>query len=68
MRNITKRTLAALTAALLIVTAVPGVTIAQIPVIDATNLVQTTTTALKMVESVLNELEMISNQIKQMRT
>jgi type IV secretion system protein TrbJ len=66
MPNITKRTLAALTAAVLIVTAVPRATVAQIPVIDATNLVQTTITALKMVESVLNELEMISNQIKQL--
>jgi P-type conjugative transfer protein TrbJ len=51
---------------IVLIMAVPGITVGQIPVIDAANLVQTTLTALKMVESVLNELQMIANQIKQL--
>ena len=37
----------------------------QIPVIDAANLVQNTTTALQAVESVLKQVEMIRNQMTQ---
>jgi P-type conjugative transfer protein TrbJ len=37
----------------------------QLPVIDAANLIQSTLTALKTIESVINEVEMIANQVRQ---
>src|SRR5438445_8686771 len=43
----------------------PAVTTGQLPVIDAANLIQTTMTTLKMVESVINEVVMIANQVRQ---
>jgi P-type conjugative transfer protein TrbJ len=43
----------------------PIATMGQMAVIDAGNLVQTTISALKAIESVINEVEMIANQVKQ---
>src|SRR5436853_4699084 len=43
----------------------PLPTTAQMAVIDAGNLIQTTISALKAIESVINEVEMIANQVKQ---
>lgn len=40
---------------------------AQLVVIDPTNLVQNTISALKMIESVINEATMIANQLEQIR-
>ncbi len=45
--------------------ATPVVTMGQLPVIDAANLVQNTMTALQMIESVIHEVEMIANQVRQ---
>lgn len=44
-----------------------GSATAQLVVIDPTNLVQNTISALKMIESVINEATMIANQLEQIR-
>lgn len=43
----------------------PATSTGQIPVVDAANLVQTTISALKAIESVINEVQMLANQVKQ---
>ena len=48
--------------------ATPVDTNGQLPVIDAANLVQNTLTALKTIESVINEVQMIANQVRQLET
>ena len=48
--------------------ATPVGTRGQLPVIDAANLVQNTLTALKTIESVINEVQMIANQVRQIET
>jgi type IV secretion system protein TrbJ len=48
--------------------ATPLDTQGQLPVIDAANLVQNTLTALKTIESVINEVQMIANQVRQLET
>lgn len=45
--------------------ATPIATMGQMAVIDAANLAQTTISALKALESVINEVQMIANQVKQ---
>ena len=57
---------ALLTALAFVATPVP--TSGQLPVIDAANLVQNTLTALKTIESVINEVQMIANQVRQLET
>lgn len=52
-------------AVLLALLAMPTVTTGQMPVIDAANLTQNTMTALRMIESVTNEVQMIANQVRQ---
>ena len=52
----------------LAVVATPVGTSGQLPVIDAANLVQNTLTALKTIESVINEVQMLANQVKQIET
>jgi P-type conjugative transfer protein TrbJ len=51
--------------ALLLVVVTPAH--AQLVVVDPTNLVQNTISALKMIESVINEATMIANQLEQIR-
>ena len=57
--------LVALTIAVALVAGTPVATEGQFAVVDATNLVQNTITALKAIESVINEVQMIANQVKQ---
>ena len=52
----------------LAVVATPVGTSGQLPVIDAANLVQNTLTALKTIESVINEVQMLANQVRQIET
>ena len=52
----------------LAVLATPVGTSGQLPVIDAANLVQNTLTALKTIESVINEVQMLANQVRQIET
>jgi P-type conjugative transfer protein TrbJ len=63
-RTDTRCTIFALVAVLALLVS-PVTTMGQIPVTDASNLVQTTISALKAVESVINEVQMIANQVKQ---
>ena len=53
-------------AVLLAVAGTPVATIGQMAVIDAANLIQNTMTALRMIESVINEVQMIANQVRQL--
>jgi P-type conjugative transfer protein TrbJ len=64
-RALVSRGRALLGAALLLAVVTPAQ--AQEVVIDPTNLVQNTISALKMIESVINEATMIANQLEQIR-
>src|SRR6185369_11992564 len=64
-RSLASRGRALVGIALLLVIVTPAQ--AQEVVIDPTNLVQNTISALKMIESVINEATMIANQLEQIR-
>lgn len=65
VRSLASRGRALIGVALLLVIVTPAQ--AQEVVIDPTNLVQNTISALKMIESVINEATMIANQLEQIR-
>jgi P-type conjugative transfer protein TrbJ len=64
-RSLASRGRALVGVALLLVVVTPAD--AQLVVVDPTNLVQNTISALKMIESVINEATMIANQLEQIR-